>query len=343
MARRRLIPFLFVGAIFSMGASYRTQNFVVEAATPEIARQVGDYAEQYRREKARLWLLREMPPWSQPCPLKATVTMGGSGGATSFAFDNGQVLGQRMHIEGTLDRLLASVLPHEVTHTVFAFHFRQPVPRWADEGGSVLSEDEQERRRHDLLVRRIINDGRMIPLRRLFSLREYPSDVMALYAQGFSVSEFLVSRSSRPAFLNFVYTGMAQGWDQAARAHYGFNSVEELEQAWIQYLRSPKQAPPAQVASAGATLRSPTAEQVVVRQTAPPAQPLQDFAGARPVYRGQLPSPEDAPVQPFRPTSMSAPGGLSPAPSGQPPRAQLLAPEYVTPQGAPAVLPSGPQ
>src|SRR5207248_2922395 len=143
--------------------------------------------------------LREMPPWSQPCPLKATVTMGGSGGATSFAFDNGQVLGQRMHIEGTLDRLLASVLPHEVTHTVFAFHFRQPVPRWADEGGSVLSEDEQERRRHDLLVRRIINDGRLIPLRRLFALREYPSDVMALYAEGFSVSEFLVSRSSRPA------------------------------------------------------------------------------------------------------------------------------------------------
>src|SRR5258708_15392744 len=113
-----------------------------------------------------------MPRWPEPCPLRVSVTMGGSGGATSFAFDNGQVLGQRMHIEGTLDRLLSSVLPHEVTHTVFAFHFHQPVPRWADERGSVLSEDEQDRRRHDLLVRRIINDGRLIPLRRLFALRE---------------------------------------------------------------------------------------------------------------------------------------------------------------------------
>src|SRR5262249_723670 len=267
------------------------------------------------REKAQLWLGREMPPWPQPCPLKVTVTGNGSGGATSFAFDNGQVLGQRMHIEGTLDRLVASVLPHEVTHTVFSVHVRQPVPRWADEGGSVLSEDEQERRRHDLLVRRIINDGRMIPLRRLFSLREYPSDVMALYAQGFSVSEFLVSRSSRPAFLNFVYAGMSQGWDAAARTHYGFNSVEELEQGWIQYLRSPKQAPPAQVASAGATLRSPSAEQVVVRQTAPPAQGLQDFGSGRPVFRGQSPGPEDATAQPFRPTAMSAPGGLPAAAS----------------------------
>ena len=86
-----------------------------------------------------------MRPCGQPCPLRVTVTYGGSGGATSFAFDRGQILSMDMHIEGTLERLIASVLPHEVTHTVFAFHFRQPVPRWADEGGSVLSEDDQDR------------------------------------------------------------------------------------------------------------------------------------------------------------------------------------------------------
>src|SRR5437764_13424858 len=159
---------------------------------------------------------------------------------------------------------------------------------------------------------------------------------MVLYAQCLSVSEFLVSRSSRPAFLNFVYAGMAQGWDQAARAHYGFNSVEELEQAWIQYLRSPKppSQPAAQIASAGATLRKPSLEQVVVRQTAPPAQPLLAIGGPRPVFRGQSPGPEDASVQPFRPTSMNAPH------AGQPPRAQPLAPQYRTPQGG-AVAPPG--
>src|SRR5207249_5247071 len=141
-----------------------------------------------------LWLGREMPQWPEPCPLRVTVTPGGSGGATSFAFDRGQVLGQNMHIEGTLERLLASVLPHEVTHTVFAYHFRQPVPRWADEGGAVLSEDDQERERHDKLCRQILNTpGRKIPLRRLFALHDYPGDVMALYAEGFSVANFLVT------------------------------------------------------------------------------------------------------------------------------------------------------
>ena len=43
-----------------------------------------------------------------------------------------------------------------------------------------------------------------MPLRRLFALQQYPSDVMTLYAQGYSVSNFLVSASSRPAFLAFV-------------------------------------------------------------------------------------------------------------------------------------------
>ena len=107
------------------------------------------------------------------------------------------ILSQDMHIEGSLDRLVASVLPHEVTHTVFAYHFRQPVPRWADEGGAVLSEDDPERNRHDQICRQILNTpGRKIPLRRLFSLQDYPGDVMALYAEGFSVANFLVSNSN---------------------------------------------------------------------------------------------------------------------------------------------------
>ena len=123
---RRLLLLLFVAA--SLGAEHQTQNFVVRAATPEIARQVGEFAEQYRRQKALQWLGVEMPAWGQRCPLRVTVTPNGSGGATEFAFDRGSILSQNMHIEGTLERLLSSVLPHEVTHTVFAYHFRQPVP-----------------------------------------------------------------------------------------------------------------------------------------------------------------------------------------------------------------------
>ena len=57
----------------------------------------------------------------------------------------------KMEIQGPWNGSSAASLPHEVTHTVFAHYFRHPVPRWADEGGSVLSEDDVERDRHDQL------------------------------------------------------------------------------------------------------------------------------------------------------------------------------------------------
>ncbi len=285
MAARSWIVVVLAGAVASLGASYQTRNFNVEAPTPEIAQQIGQYAEAYRKEKALLWLGQEMPPWPEPCPLRVTISMNGSGGATSFAFDRGRILGQDMHIEGSLDRLLASVLPHEVTHTVFAYYFRQPVPRWADEGGAVLSEDDIERNRHDQLVRQILNTpGRAIPLRRLFSLTKYPPDVMVLYAEGYSVSNFLVAKSNRGVFLNFVAQGMRGDWDAALRTNYGYGSVEELEKAWVESLSHPR--PQAQLASRPA--EADGAERVVVRQTAPPAAPL--LEAPRAIVRGQIPT-----------------------------------------------------
>lgn len=315
MALRSHCAYLLAAACLSMGAQFRTTNFTVDAPTPQIAQQVGQYAEHYRKEKAQLWLGYEMPPWPEPCPIKVKVTMGGAGGATSFAFDRGQVLGQHMNIEGSLDRLLASVLPHEVTHTVFAHYFRTPVPRWADEGGAVLSEDDIERSRHDRIVRDILNTpGRAIPLRRLFAMREYPSDVMVLYAEGFSVSDFLVAKSSRPAFLQFVAAGMQQGWDQAARAHYRYQSVEALEQDWLNHLKSTRQQPPTLLAR-GQTPTADNGHRVLVRQTVPPNLPAMTVP--TPVVRGQ--SPDEEPRGDGRPTTL--PGyGATPATAAAAPR-----------------------
>jgi hypothetical protein len=331
MAKRRHLVFILAAVFASMGASYRTTNFIVEAPNAGIAQQVGQAAEFYRKEKAKLWTGQEMPTWPQPCPLRVTVTMNGSGGATSFAFDRGQILGMNMHIEGTLERLLASVLPHEVTHTVFAYSFRQPVPRWADEGGAVLSEDDIERNRHDQLVRQILNNGRAMPLRTLFGLKDYPRDVMCLYAEGYSVSNFLVGQSSRPAFLQFIAQGMREGWDRAAQAHYRYRSVEELEQAWINSLRNPPRSQP-QLAQnlRPATPAEPTGRQVMVRQTVPPTEPaLGAPQGA--VVRGQ--SPEEDWDSPIRPAPVGRPGPM--------PQQQFPTQQQWQPMGPPPVGPDG--
>jgi hypothetical protein len=321
MVARPWIVVVALGALASLGAQYRTKNFVVEAPTPQIAQRLGEWAEYYRKEKALLWVGREMPPWGRPCPLQIKVTNNGSGGATSFAFDNGRILSMNMEIQGTLERLVYSVLPHEVTHTVFAHHFRTPVPRWADEGGSVLSEDDQERRRHDQLVRQILNTpGRAIPLERLFKLTEYPRDVMVLYAEGYSVTSFLVNKSSRGAFLNFLADGMRQGWDAAVRQHYQYQSVQELERAWVESLRKP--VPSATVASAAGP--SESSGKVVVRQTLPPAMPV--LGAPRPVYRGVSAETESRTTRPLAPDRYAAPW---PAPPSDSPTVKLGAPRPI--------------
>ena len=326
MVARSRIVVVILAALSSLGASHRTKNFVVEAPTAPIAERIGQWAEYYRKEKAMLWLGKEMPTWGQPCPLRVTVTYGGSGGATSFEFDRGSILRIDMHIEGTLERLVHSVLPHEVTHTVFAYHFRQPVPRWADEGGSVLSEDDQERGRHDKLVREILNSQRRaIPLRRLFALKEYPPDVMVLYAEGYSVTNFLVGRSNRAAFLNFIADGLRQGWDAAVKGHYGFSNVEALEQAWVASLRQPR---PADTTLTGGTARADTMSTTASRPTT--RQTLVPILGTpRPVVRGVSPSPDDAAPPRPAPPSWPAPAPPSGSPFPTPPSVTLGTPRPI--------------
>jgi hypothetical protein len=214
------------------GASHRTTNFVVEATTPEVARQVAERAEACRVSIAKAWLGHELPPWPTPCPVKVKITRGEAGGLTSFGFRRGKVDDQSMSVEGRLDRILASSLPHEVTHTVFAAFFGGPMPRWADEGASLLSEDLLEYRRHDQIVVDLISRRGNIPLERLFKVEDYPDDLMGFYGQGYSISRFLVEMGGRPRFLAFVKDGSKTGWDAAARTHYGLAGVHEVDRAW---------------------------------------------------------------------------------------------------------------
>src|SRR5262245_13338265 len=296
MAMRRWLAVVVVASVFvSMGADYRTTNFVVKAPNQEVAQQVGQWAEYYRKAKAIEWLGQEMPPWPQPCPLIVTVTMDGPSGATEFQFSpQGGVMSQNMRIQGPLDRLLSSVLPHEITHTVFAHYFRRALPRWADEGGSVLSEDDVERDKHDKIVRGILNRQGAFQLRQLFTLPDYPRSgdkVMCLYAQGFSVSHYLVYISNRQTFLHFIGLGMQQGWDKAVQTCYGLRSVEELEESWLKFLRETKGQTPTQLAKLKEKGSQPAIQTAaggnMVRLTAPPTDPLQPA----PVIRSAMPEP----------------------------------------------------
>ena len=85
---------LLTAVLASLGAGYRTPNFIVEASNEGLAHRVGLAAEKYRRELAVVWIGKEMPDWSEPCPITVQVEPYlGAGGETSFVFDRGEVFG----------------------------------------------------------------------------------------------------------------------------------------------------------------------------------------------------------------------------------------------------------
>ena len=177
--------------------------------------------------------------WLRLTVIGLAVTSLGAGGSTKFRFDDGHVFGWRMRVQGSLERILDSVIPHEVNHTILACYFRRPVPRWADEGAASLMEHESERQHQINLVNRLMHEGRRIPLRMLFNIAEYPRDmkqVMALYAEGYSLTEYLIQLGGRRKFLRFLDDAHHRSWDTAVKSFYETASVEKLEQDWSRWV-----------------------------------------------------------------------------------------------------------
>jgi hypothetical protein len=230
---------LILVATSTQAGSFRTRNFVVKAPTSAMAEQIGRAAEQYRKELAIEWLGTEMRPWGEPCPIEAQVAPHlGAGGATSFLFDRGEVYGWQMTIQGSLERILDSVLPHEVTHTVFATHFRCPLPRWADEGACTTVEHASERNKQQVMLVDFLQTGRGIPFSKMFAMKDYPADVMPLYSQGYSLARFLISQGGKAKFLAFVGDGLRdKNWPRAVDDNYGFKDLGHLQNSWLDWVR----------------------------------------------------------------------------------------------------------
>ena len=273
-----LAAVLALGAGRVSAASHRTANFVIDAPTDGQARKIGAAAEQYRHDLAVEWLGKPLPRWNRPCPIKAQVAPHlGAGGATSFVFDAGEVFGWTMTIQGSEERILDSVLPHEITHTIFASHFRRPLPRWADEGACTTVEHPVERARQHRLLIEHLTTGRGIAFPEMFAMREYPADVLPLYSQGYSLARYLIERGGRHRYVAFVGDGLAtDDWTGALQRHYAVAGVAQLQHTWLDWVRQGCPAPPASL---------------LVAAPAPPAALAQG-----PKARGQSPEPLPVPL-----------------------------------------------
>lgn len=239
MEARLIRAALLAACLGSLGAGHRTENFIVTASSPQLAQQVAETAESLRRNLAMDWLGHELPPWRDKCPI--TVNAGpnlGAGGVTQFMFQNSQPFGWTMSVQGSAERILDSVLPHEITHTVFATHFGRPLPRWADEGASTTVEHTAETSKQERLLLEFLTTDRGIAFNNMFAMTEYPRDILPLYAQGHSLARFLVAQGGKRKFVDYVGDGMKwNSWTKATQQHYGFQSLSDLQVTWLDWVR----------------------------------------------------------------------------------------------------------
>ncbi len=234
---------LLLGGLISLAisgraaaADLRTTNFLVMAPTPELAQAVGDAAEGFRRDLAVYWLGDELPPWPNPCPIRvvAGANLAAQGVTT---YNRSPVRDFQMEVVGSPQRILDSVLPHEVTHTILATYFGRPLPRWADEGICTTVEHHSERAKHEAKLREFLRSRRGIAMNKLFLMTEYPSDVLPMYAQGYSVCQFLIAQRGPRALVAFLGDYMQKpSWTHHVRSHYGYESLAELQEAWLAWV-----------------------------------------------------------------------------------------------------------
>ncbi len=279
--------------LVSMGAQQRSANFIVETPDPSFAQQVSQAAERYRHDLAIEWLGQAMPNWSQPCVMNVQVGPHlGAGGATTFVFDRGEVFGWRMTIQGSPQRILDSVLPHEITHMIYASHFRQPLPRWADEGGATSVEHASEKNKHRVMLNQFLRTGRGIAFNQMFAMTDYPADIMPLYAQGYSLAEFLIQSGGRRKYVEFLGDGLqSDNWSAAVQRHYGIQDLGALQNTWLAWVRQgspplrPRQAQPLPAGEMlAANERRPRPEPNLIYRTRDkqsPATPLADLVPVR--------------------------------------------------------------
>jgi RNA polymerase sigma factor (sigma-70 family) len=250
----------------------KTKNFVVKCRDAVIGRAVANEAEHQRKVLAEKWLGKELPAWDEPCLLEVKIDLSKSAGVTTFTYGEGakspKLTSLQMSLSGSFEQILRTQLPHEVTHAVLASHFGKQLPRWADEGIALMGEPAEEQAKLDQKCREFLNIGRGLPLRLLLPMTEYPKDVPVLYAQGHSLVRFLLTRpvpepvvgdvpylnklfkntgpdlSPHARLRAFVDRGLqnntAEGWDAAVKKHYGFTDTDAMQEAWLDWLRTPE-------------------------------------------------------------------------------------------------------
>jgi hypothetical protein len=227
-----------------------SENFVVLHDDPALAEEVAKAAEAARDAHTRRWTGSPPPrPWAPKCEIYVYPTaavfaqMTGqpaeSPGFSTMESNGSSIIGRRIRLRADAPGLVGAVVPHEVTHFILADLFpTKQIPRWADEGISVMSEPapEQERRVGELDA--ALEGGKIFTVENLM-VHDYPEGRFwpLYYAQSVSLTKFLVERGKPGQFIDFLQGSQRNGVEPELRRVYGFADYTDLQARWLAWAR----------------------------------------------------------------------------------------------------------
>ncbi|QDU60322.1 hypothetical protein Pan216_11610 [Planctomycetes bacterium Pan216] len=212
--------------------------------------------ESFRTDFRRDWLgIETASDWT----LKCDVFIYGSGheysrqtglgvstrGCADLEIGDGRVSMRRLHFYCDGDYCRSIVL-HELTHVLLADRFCQfRIPRWVDEGVAIQAEQTPQQAKLHQTLMKAMADETLPTIDRLLSGNGYPGgrrNARIFYAQSASLADYLVTRGSKQALLEFAERTKLSGVDQALAEVYGIESVDRLESDWKEWVTaaSPK-------------------------------------------------------------------------------------------------------
>lgn len=206
-------------------------NFLVSAPTDELAQAVLNQADHLRREIAREWLGRELPPSVGHTVIDVFVSTTQERALTSPSRDLRRptfMMWLTTSPEGAVGPLLA----HEVTHVVLMSRYPGRVPPWVDEGIACRYDDDESKAIRRDLIAWYRDTGNWPSLADTLRSEKISRWDHGSFAVSESLVEFLLTRGKKEQLLAFTVDAHERGWDAALRSHYSLDGIPALEKAW---------------------------------------------------------------------------------------------------------------
>jgi len=219
-------------AVAAHGAGLaHNENFIVVAADQTLADEVLFKAERFRRDIAREWLERELPP-SVGRTIIHVEFSGAEDSGLTWAIDSPGRQYHKLWLGISSPETLDPLLAHEIAHIVFATRYPRRLPAWVEEG--IASRYDGRQRvgvRRDILQWYAQTDN-WPSLRPIVAASAVIAEDQATYSVSVSATEYLLSLSDKATLLAFAETAKTDGCDRALRRHYQIAGVDALQRAW---------------------------------------------------------------------------------------------------------------